>query len=156
MTKHLAPFLVAGLVAAAVLPWSRPDPSPPAPPPAAAGTGGGSEAPSGAALRVDPRLPEAPSAAASAAAAPLLLPDGTTVPALNGAVGAVPLARAWSPHVPYSPIVGRERSDAGIDWYVHADGTRSTTEMKYRPDLGRPDAVTRVAHPGPAPPPAAR
>ena len=58
------------------------------------------------------------------------------VAALNGATGAMRLAAAWGPH-PWSPIVTVERSDAGVDWYVHADGSRSTTEMKWRPDLGR-------------------
>lgn len=105
----------------------------------------------------------APATAAAAAPAPaptgdrrceLGLPDGTFVPALNGAAGARPLAAAWG-NWPWSPIVGTERTDAGVEWYVHADGSRSTTEMKWRSDLGRLDAMTRVAHPGPQPGPAA-
>lgn len=102
--------------------------------------------------------PPPPAAAAVLAAAPsaadhrrdIELPDGNFVPALNGAVGARPIALAWG-DTPWSPIIGTERSDAGVDWYVHADGSRSTTEMKFRSDLGRLDAMTRVAHPGPAP-----
>jgi hypothetical protein len=85
--------------------------------------------------------------------AELELPDGTFVPSLNGAVGARPIATAWGSQ-PWSPIVATERSDRGVDWYVHADGSRSTTEMQFRSDLARLDALTRVAHPGPKPGPA--
>ena len=85
------------------------------------------------------------------ARAALLLPDGSTVPALNGAVDAEPLATFWGPF-PWSPIVGVERNDQGVDWYKHADGSYSTTQMVWRPDLGRHAAMTRVAHPGATPP----
>ena len=81
----------------------------------------------------------------------LELPDGTFVPALNGAVGASPLAMYWG-ITPWSPIVGVERSSAGVDWYRHEDGSYSTTEMVWRKDLGRNAAMTRVAHPGPVAP----
>ena len=81
----------------------------------------------------------------------LELPDGTFVAALNGAVGASPLAVYWGSS-PWSPIVGVERNSAGVDWYRHADGSYSTTEMVWRKDLGRKAAMTRVAHPGPAAP----
>jgi len=80
----------------------------------------------------------------------LELPDGTFVPALNNTVGAKPLKVAWQG--PWSPIDHVERSDQGVDWYVHKDGTYSTTEMKYRPDLGRMDAMTRIGKPGGEPP----
>jgi hypothetical protein len=80
----------------------------------------------------------------------LELPDGTFVRALNDAVDAAPVARYWGPF-PWSPIVGVERSSAGLDWYKHADGSYSTTQMVWRADLKRYDAMTRVAHPGPAP-----
>jgi len=107
--------------------------------------------------------PPAPVVAAPAAAEPAaapspakpatwLLPDGSRVAALNGAVDPKPLADAWPPGVPWSPIVGLERSPAGVDWYVHADGSKSTTEMKWRADLGRDDAVTRLARPTPVAP----
>lgn len=85
----------------------------------------------------------------------LWLPDGSSVPALNGAVDAPPLARGWDPTVPWAPIVGVRTVD-GVQWYVHADGTQSTTRMVMRPDLGRLDAVTSVAHPGHGPAPAVR
>lgn len=80
----------------------------------------------------------------------LALPDGTFVPALNDAVDAAPLAQFWGPF-PWSPIVGVERSSANLDWYKHADGSYSTTQMVWRQDLGRHAAMTRVAHPGPSP-----
>jgi hypothetical protein len=35
---------------------------------------------------------------------------------------------------------------------VHADGSRSTTEMVWRSDLGRYDATTRLARPTPTAP----
>jgi hypothetical protein len=76
------------------------------------------------------------------------LPTGEYVRALNGAVDAKPLE--WMRDRPYSPIIGIDRAPDGKDWWVHADGSRSTTEMVYRSDLGRPDAVTQVAHPAPA------
>ncbi|HEX6813547.1 MAG TPA: hypothetical protein VF384_18150 [Planctomycetota bacterium] len=84
----------------------------------------------------------------------LELPDGTFVPALNGAVGASGIANYWGP-MPWSKIVGVERSSAGLDWYRHEDGSYSTTQMVWRKDLGRYAAMTRVAHPGPAPAPVA-
>lgn len=95
-----------------------------------------------------------PAAAKPTSSRDLLLPDGTTVPTLNDAVDAAPIAQFWGPE-PWSPIVGVERSHAGIDWYKHADGSYSTTQMVWRSDLGRHAAMTRVAHPGPAPAPAA-
>ncbi len=81
----------------------------------------------------------------------LELPDGTFVPALNAAVDAAPLATYWGPS-PWSPITGVERNSAGVDWYQHANGSYSTTQMVWRKDLGRYAAMTRVAHPGPAAP----
>lgn len=85
-----------------------------------------------------------------------LLPDGSRIATLNGARSPRPLQEAWPPNVPWSPIVGFERSPAGVDWYVHADGSKSTTEMKWREDLRRYDAVTRLARPTPHAPNAPR
>ena len=95
----------------------------------------------------------APAAAKPAAAEPsrrLELPDGTSVPTLNDAIDAAPLQQFWG-NWPWSPITGVVRGDNGIDWYEHADGSCSTTQMVWRSDLGRHLAMTRVAHPGPAP-----
>ncbi len=108
---------------------------------------------------VDAPAPLAGSAAPSAPEAPetpedrsklLELPDGSFVQTLNGAVDAAPLATFWGPK-PWSPIVGVQRSEAGVEWYEHANGSFSTTQMVWRPDLGRHDAMTRVAHVGPTP-----
>ena len=79
----------------------------------------------------------------------LQLPDGTSVPALNGAVDPAPLAQFWG-NFPWSPIVGTQKS-GGVDWYEHADGSFSTTMMVFAHGLGREICMTRVAHPGPAP-----
>ena len=75
----------------------------------------------------------------------LRLPNGTYVAALNGAVDPAPLS--WPNDRPYSEIIGIERSPVGQDWWVHADGAKSTTVMAYRSDLGRHDAVTQLAIP---------
>ena len=52
----------------------------------------------------------------------ILLPDGTFVPALNGVETAV----QWGKRS-FSPIVGRNLTDTGVEWYVHEDGSQSTT-----------------------------
>lgn len=149
----------ATAAAAALIWWSafrdtRENPDLPQPPPQQQPSGGaggnsseqgvtpavGNFTPRAAKPPVDPPLPVQQT---------LLLPDGTRVQSLNGAVNATPLADAWPKNVPWSPIVRIERSDVGVDWYVHEDGSRSTTEMKWRSDLGREDAVTRLARPAP-------
>lgn len=76
----------------------------------------------------------------------LQLPDGDFVPALNGVRN--PPRMEWPNDRPFSPIIGRVRTTE-LEWYVHADGTRSTTQMSFRTDLGRFDAVTTVANPAP-------
>lgn len=99
-----------------------------------------------------------PAPAAREASSLWLLPDGTRVPMLNGATDAPPLAEYWGSAVPWSPIVGIERNDQGVDWYRHQNGSWSTTQVVWRSDLQRHMAMTRVAHPAPvaAPAPAAR
>ena len=86
----------------------------------------------------------------------LLLPNGQRVPALNGVRNPPPLK--WRKKTPFSPIVRKTVDDLGNEWYLHADGSQSTTVMVFRPDLGRHDAVTRIAHPvdGETPPPIKR
>lgn len=76
------------------------------------------------------------------------LPNGDFVPALNGVVNAPRME--WGSDTPYSPIIGKERDSRGQDWYVHMDGSKSTTTNVYRSDLGRYDGSTQVAHPTPA------
>lgn len=74
----------------------------------------------------------------------LRLPDGTRVALLNGATRDVELV--WPADRAFSPIVGTRRH-AGLDWYVHADGTQSTTQVVFRADLGREDVVAVVGAP---------
>lgn len=99
-----------------------------------------------------------PEPAARATASLWLLPDGTRTAMLNGATDAPPLGEYWGTTVPWSPIVGIERNDQGVDWYRHQNGSYSTTQVVWRSDLQRHMAMTRVAHPAPAaaPAPAAR
>lgn len=146
-------WVAVGVVALGVVTWRLLDGAAVAAP-AGGGTGGATV--TGVAAVLAPAAAVAPGADVPAEdhTRLLALPDGSFVPALNGALGAPPLIRFWG-NRPWSPIVGRERSDRGIDWYVHADGTRSTTQMAWRSDLGRMDAMTRVAAPGPAVTPAA-
>lgn len=73
----------------------------------------------------------------------LKMPDGSFVPTLNGVLH--PANIVWG-DVPYSPIV-RKQIDPTVEWYVHADGTFTTTMMQWRSDLGRTDAVTLCLHP---------
>ena len=110
---------------------------------------------------VEPRVeepPPTPAAATGQLNAPdepaddeirmLELPDGSSVAPLNGV--KQPAAIVWqSPQ--YSPIVGK-RMDNGVEWYVHADGSLTTTVMLWRSDLQRPDAITWTLHPGEARP----
>ena len=76
----------------------------------------------------------------------LLMPDGSFVPTLNGVKN--PGKIVWG-DAPYSPIV-RKQIDPTLEWYVHADGTYTTTMMQWRSDLGREDAVTLCLHPAAA------
>jgi len=55
---------------------------------------------------------------ADAATSTLLLPDGSRVPALNGARSPWAMSEVWPNGVPWSPITGVEHSPAGIDWCV--------------------------------------
>jgi hypothetical protein len=62
----------------------------------------------------------------------LRLPDGSGyVPNLNG----VTQPMEWTAGR-FTPIVGINRTDTGIDWYVHEDGSQSTTVMITTERLG--------------------
>jgi hypothetical protein len=83
----------------------------------------------------------------------VLLPDGTYIPTINGVEN--PTRMPWPAGRPWSPIVGTQRGQDGLDWFVHADGARSQVRMLYRSDLNREDqtwvtgAPTQVRPPGP-------
>jgi hypothetical protein len=78
----------------------------------------------------------------------LSLPDGTFLPALNG-VRSVPTTSWWPGDRPWSPVVRKETYADGSEWYVHADGSKSTTKMVWRSDLGREDGTVQVDNPVP-------
>ena len=62
-------------------------------------------------------------------AAVITYPDGSRYPTLNGVTG--PIKLNWSSDRAYSPIVGT-MYDGELNqlyWYVHADGSYSTTAM---------------------------
>ncbi len=67
-------------------------------------------------------LPPKPQDSPRDISAMMRLPDGTYIPNLNG----VQVPMAWS-RAAFSPIVGIRRSDLGVDWWVHENGTLSTT-----------------------------
>ncbi len=54
------------------------------------------------------------------------LPDGSYLPLLNGVPRASPISRAeWLGPVP--PVVGKQVDAEGVEWWVHADGSSTTT-----------------------------
>lgn len=77
------------------------------------------------------------------------MPDGKYLPALNGVLN--PPALTWPTGRPYSPVVGTERDTRGDDWYVHADGSKSTMKMIQMNRQGRisVEPVSYVANPQP-------
>lgn len=93
-----------------------------------------------AAAKAEPKVDESPPAAGL-----LTLPDGSRIRALNGV--KEPVALLWPPELPWSPITGTQTDPDGLQWYVHADGSRSTTQMVWRSDLGRETAISVVANP---------
>ena len=75
------------------------------------------------------------------------MPDGKYLPALNGVLN--PPALTWPSGRIYSPVVGTERDTHGNDWYLHADGSKSTMQMIDMNRLGKTsrEAVSYVATP---------
>ena len=75
------------------------------------------------------------------------MPDGKYLPALNGVLN--PPALTWPTGRPYSPVVGTERDTRGDEWYVHADGSKSTMTMIQMNRQGRmsDEPVSYVATP---------
>ncbi len=121
----------------------RPEPTPAAAVPA-------SESVSPKVVATEPEAASAPGPFGVVATPPedrgayVALPDGTFAPALNGVRNAP--AMVWTEDEPFAPIVGKETYQ-GVEWYTHADGSKSTTSKVFRADLGRDDAVTQVATP---------
>ncbi len=68
-------------------------------------------------------------------------PNGTQVPLLNGVTE--PIAIPWPAALPWSPIKGVV-PQAGNDWYLHEDGSWSTTLLQKEPGTGRLRGVAEV------------
>ena len=61
----------------------------------------------------------------------VLFPDGTWLPVLNGVENAPPYP-GFNRGYPYAPVTQIVTDDKGTQWYVHADGSRSSPQnMKY-------------------------
>ena len=129
--------LLGGLVAGGL--WlQRATSKEPAPPPVAP--------------QQQPQLPPPKMPVEAATAAPLAqgphdephvtYPDGSMWPALNGV--KKPAAITWPQGHPFAPVVGKIRDSLGVEFYRHADGSLSTTQMMFRKDLGRDDAISQV------------
>ncbi|MEM7204621.1 MAG: hypothetical protein AAF628_30465 [Planctomycetota bacterium] len=59
----------------------------------------------------------------------LRCPDGTVLPLLNGVLEAPPITR--SAHLgPLPPVVGTMADATGCEWYVHQDGSVTTTRRR--------------------------
>ena len=93
-----------------------------------------------------PRVAPLPPAPPPTARDLVILPDGTRLAALNRVTGVTSIE--WPADRPFSPVVGTEASPTGLQWYVHADGTRSTTQWLQMND-GTRRAVGTVAAPRP-------
>ena len=74
----------------------------------------------------------------------LYFPDGSYLPALNGAINAKAVVFRGRP---FAPVIGKKKDSSGVEWYEHEDGSFSTTRKWYRKDLGRMESITQVAHP---------
>ncbi len=57
----------------------------------------------------------------------VLFPDGTWLPILNGVKDAPPYP-GFSKGYPYAPVVQIVTDNEGMQWYIHADGTRSAPQ----------------------------
>ncbi len=130
-----AAFVLGGVAALAT--WPRTAAAP-------AGGSAGTEPPPTPAPAPGPvqgEVPPQPVQAGQKAA--LLMPDGQQMPLLNGVATAPKVV--WGDG-PYAPVVRKEFNN-GLDWYVHADGTYTTTMMAWRKELGRYDATTLCLRP---------
>mgnify|MGYP006921591956 CR=1 FL=1 len=61
----------------------------------------------------------------------VVFPDGTWLPVLNG-VDNPPPYPGFSRGYPYAPVTQIVTDDKGVQWYIHADGSRSSPQnMEY-------------------------
>lgn len=136
----LSTLLLAGLGAAAIC-LAAPSGAPLAPAAEVAAV-----ASAAAPVPVPVQAPLAPDAAPPARAAAstegLRYPDGSVRAGLNGVTDR--LEPSFTECMPFAPIVGVERDYHGLDWYVHANGARSTS---FRDGRGLPFALAYM--PGP-------
>ena len=65
-----------------------------------------------------------------------IFPDGTWLPPLNGVEIAPPFP-GFAPDFPYAPVVEIIEGDKGISWYIHADGSHSSTQLVETQQGGR-------------------
>jgi len=138
--RTLAAVLLAGVMVGVLLSlWPHQEPAPaPAPQPQP-------EQPARAPAPVHTEAPPARSGPPQPAAKMIRYPDGSQYPTLNGVKD--PLVISWPVEIPFSPVVGQFKDEQGLEWYRHADGTRSTVQMMWRKDLGRMDTTGRVENP---------
>ena len=142
-------LVLAGLLAIAVVIYlSRPDTETPKPEPEPALPEVPRMIPPNTGTKLGDPVPFTPEPVTDPEKAKGMLeyPDGTLVEPLNGVEN--PQRVKWKQIYKFSPIVAKERTSwegiGEIEWYVHADGTRSTTFMTFVDGVRRP--VTMVAH----------
>jgi glucan-binding YG repeat protein len=74
----------------------------------------------------------------------LQLPNGKSVPILNGAYGA---KNGWPSTIPYSPIIKVDIDANGERYYLHADGSQTKTVNVRNSVTGESVACTQVSNP---------
>lgn len=74
----------------------------------------------------------------------LQLPNGKSVPILNGAYGA---KNGWPEDVPYSPIIKVQLDSDGNYFYLHEDGSQTKTMHVRNSVSGKSVVVTQVSNP---------
>ncbi len=74
----------------------------------------------------------------------LQLPNGKSVPILNGAYGA---KNGWPSEIPYSPIIKVDIDGKGERYYLHADGSQTKTINVRNSVSGKSIACTQVSNP---------
>lgn len=65
-----------------------------------------------------------------------VFPDGTWLPPLNG-VKVAPKFPGFAPGFPYAPVVKIVKGDKNVSWYIHADGSHSSTQLVETTQGGR-------------------